>query len=320
MRVRDVGEFGLIARIARCAARGAALGEAVRIGIGDDAAVLRLRRGEELAVTTDAAVEGVHFRWRTTPARLAGRRALRAALSDLSAMGARPLGFTLSLTAPPSLALAALEGLVGGLLTEARAAGCPLVGGNVARGAVASVTLAVLGAVRSGRALRRDAARPGDRIFVTGTLGAAALDVARTERGGGPARHLPPVRLASGQALARLSRVGACIDVSDGLLADLGHVVEASGVGAQLDVSRLPLPRGFARACAKLHLDPLALALAGGEDYELLFTVRPGGSGRPGGPGEATLSRRLGSEVREIGCIVKGRGVRGFDVRGFTHF
>ena len=313
MRLRDVGEFGLIARIARRAGRDGG-GGAVRIGIGDDAAVLRLRRGEDVAVTTDAAVEGVHFRWRTTPARLVGRRALRAAVSDLSAMGARPLGVTLSLTAPPSLPLASIEGCIGGLLDEARDAGCPLVGGNVARGKVASLTLAVLGAVRRGRALRRDAARPGDRVFVTGTFGGAALDVARAERAGAPARHLPPVRLRAGQALARTARVGACIDVSDGLLADLGHVLEASGAGAEIDPSRIPLPPGFARACAKLRLDPLALALAGGEDYELLFTVRPGG------PREATLSRRLGAPVREIGRIVRGRGVRGLEIGGFTHF
>lgn len=314
MRARDVGEFGLIARIARKAAYGETAGEAVRIGIGDDAAVLRLRRGEDVAISTDAAVEGVHFRWRTTPARLVGRRALRSALSDLSAMGARPLGFTLGLTVPASLTLATLEGCLAGLLVEARGAACPLVGGNVTGGRETSLTLSVLGAVRRGRSLRRDTARPGDRILVSGTLGGAALDLARAERGISPARRLPPLRLACGQALARMAKIGACIDLSDGLLADLGHVVEASGVGAELDRERIPMPRGFARACETLRLDPLALALAGGEDYELLFTVRPDG------PSEDRLSRRVGVRVREIGRIVRGAGIRGLEAAGFTHF
>lgn len=314
MKLRDVGEFGLIARIARRAARSSQGSSVVRIGIGDDAAVLRLRSGEELAVTTDAAVEGVHFRWRTSSARRVGRCALLAAVSDLAAMGARPLGFTLALTAPPSLALSTLERCIEGMLAEAAGLDCPLVGGNVARGPVTTLTLTVLGAVRRGCALRRDAARPGDRIFVTGVLGAAALDVARTERSRGQARHIPKPRVSSGQALARLSGVGACIDLSDGLLADLGHVLEASGAGAELDLERLPLPRGFARACAPLRLDPRALALEGGEDYELLFTLRRAA------PGEKTLSRRLAAPVREIGRIVRGRGVRGLALGGFTHF
>ncbi len=314
MKLRDVGEFGLIARIARRAARSNGTSAEVRIGIGDDAAVVRLRAGEELVVTSDAAVEGVHFRWRTGSPRRVGRRALLAAVSDLSAMGARPIGFTLSLTAPPSLDLATLEGCVAGMLAEAKRLRCPLLGGNVARSREATFTITVLGAVARGRALLRRRARPGDAIFVTGVLGAAALDVARAERGLGAVRHVPTARVSAGRALGRLAGVGACIDLSDGLLADLGHVLEASHVGAELDLPRMPLPRGFARACARLRLDPLSLALMGGEDYELLFTVRPGG------PGEAVLSRRLGAPVRKIGRIVRGRGVRGLPAEGFTHF
>lgn len=317
MKLRDVGEFGLIARIARRARRSGCDSSAVSLGIGDDAAVLRLRRGDELVVSTDAAVEGVHFRWRTARPKRVGRRAILAALSDLSAMGARPLGFTLALSAPPGLALATLEGCIDGMLAEASALGCPLVGGNVTRGPVAAFTLTVLGAVKRGRALRRDAARPGDRIFVTGVLGAAALAVAQAERSGREIRSVPPVRLASGRALARMAGVGACIDLSDGLLADLGHVLDASGAGAELDLSRLPLPRGYARACARLRLDPVRLALRGGEDYELLFTLRARG------PGEAWLSRRLRAPVRQIGRVTKRRGLRGLEgapAGGFTHF
>lgn len=314
VKVRDVGEFGLIARIARGARRSRRASPQVRIGIGDDAAVLRLRSAEDLVVTTDAVVEGVHFRWRTAAPRRVGRRALLAAVSDLSAMGARPIGFVLALTAPPSLALASIEGCISGMLAEAERLRCPLVGGNVARSREATFTITAFGAVSRGRALLRSSARPGDAIYVTGVVGAAALDLARAERGLAESRHVPPARVGAGRALSRLAGIGACIDLSDGLLADLGHVLEASRVGADLDLSRLPLPRGFAQACAGLKIDPLALALTGGEDYELLFTLRPGAAG------EAALSRRLGAPVRRIGTIVRGRGVRGLRARGFTHF
>lgn len=314
VKLRDVGEFGLIARVARRVARTRPHPAGVVLGMGDDAAILRPRRGEDVVVTTDAVVENVHFRWRTTPPRLVGARALVAAASDLGAMGARPLAVLASLVAPPRLALATLEGCLDGLVSEAARHGLPLVGGNVARGPVTSLTLTVLGAVTRGRALRRDRARPGDRLFVTGALGAAALDLARCEQRGAKARYRPAPRIEAGRALARLASVGACIDVSDGLLADLGHVLKASSVGAELDPDRVPVPPGFARACARLGQDPRRLALSGGEDYELLFTLRAGG------PSAAALARRLGLPVSEIGRIVRGRGLRGLRQQGFTHF
>jgi len=311
MRLRDLGEFGLIARIARAASRAGVAGSRdVVLGIGDDAAILRPRAGEDVVVTTDALVEGAHFRWATQDARTLGRRALLVNLSDLSAMGARALGCTIALAAPPGLAVERALGLLRGVIDVAREAACPLVGGNVARGRETSITVTALGAVRRGRALRRDAARPGDRILVTGPLGLAALAVARarraqrSQRGRTHVRHLPPLRLGAGRVLASLAGRGACIDVSDGLLADLDHVLEASGVGATIDVGALPLAPGFGRACARAGADPLALALAGGEDYELLFTRRPGG------PSAARLARLLAAPVSEIGRIEAGRGLR----------
>jgi thiamine-monophosphate kinase len=167
-----------------------------------------------------------------------------------------------------------------------------------------SLTLTVLGAAAPARLLKRDAARPGDRLFVTGTFGGAALAVTRARRFDTPVRHLPSLRLAAGRALGRLAARGACIDVSDGLLADLGHVLEASGVGARVEVDRIPRPRGFAAACARIGQSPEALVLGGGEDYELLFTLRHGG------PGPAVLARRLGAPVAEIGRIERARGLR----------
>ena len=323
MRLRELGEFGLIARIERLA-RGAAraAGARVALGIGDDAALLRVRPGEELVLTTDAAVEGVHFRLGVEPPARIGRRAMVANLSDLAAMGARPIGFALAFAAPPSLEARVALALARGAAREGAAHGCPLVGGNVTRAREVSLAFAVLGVVARGRALRRSAARPGDRVLVTGTLGAAALDRLRAARGGGAPRHRPRARLAAGAALARTPGVGACIDVSDGLAADLAHLAAASGVRARLDAAAVPVPDGFAAACRRLGLDPAALALAGGEDFELVFTLRPGG------PSPARLARRLGVPVREIGRIEPGRGLAldppgalgGLRRRGWTHF
>ena len=315
MQLRDLGEFKLIERIARAAARAGA-GRSVVLGIGDDAALLRARAGEDFVVTTDAFVEDVHFRWRSEAPRSVGRRALVANLSDLAAMGARPLGFTFALAAPGTLPVRRLDGVLAGLLHEGRAHGCPLVGGNVTRARETSLSITALGAVARGRALRRDAARAGDRLFVTGTLGGAALAVARAERGRGRQRRVATPRLAAGRALARVAAVGACIDVSDGLAADLAHLLR-DRLRAELDPSRLPRPRGFDAACAREGLDPEALLLGGGEDYELLFSLRPAG------PGQAALARRLGVAVTEIGRLrgrARGRSGRGVEPTGWRHF
>lgn len=301
MRVAALGEFGLIERIARIAGRHAG-GWVVR-GIGDDAALLRPRTGEDLALSTDAMVEGVHFRWRTARPGVVGRRLLAANLSDLAATGARPRGCLLAIQSSADEPAERLLGVVRGLARDAARLGCPLVGGNVARAEQTSFSLTVLGSVRRGRALSRSRARVGDRLFVTGSLGRSGLELARAERRRIPIRRVPEPRLEAGRALARMAGAGACIDVSDGLLADLRHVLEASGVGADLDLARVPRPRGFAAACAALALDPTRLLLAGGEDYELLFTLRPPVPATP------TLARRLRAPVSELGVITP-RGLR----------
>ena len=320
-----LGEFELIRRIAT---RAAALGTPeIILGIGDDAAILRPRKGEDLVVTTDALVENTHFRFHNQAATTIGRRALLVNLSDLAAMGARPVGFTLALTAPPSLSLARIDGFLTGLLREAKTYACPLIGGNLSRARETCLSLTVVGAVKRSRALLRGAARPGDRIFVTGTLGGAALALAKSRRRGAKLRHLPTPRIASGRALARMQHPGAVIDLSDGFEADLGHVLRASGVGAAIDVARIPTPRGFASACAKQKLDAIHTALRSGEDYELLFTLRQADAKRTS---EAALSRRLGVQVSEVGRITKSRGVVGLPrgapgvpgvkTKGFRHF
>ena len=312
----DLGEGRLIERIARAARRLDQGG--VVLGIGDDAAILRLREGEDLVASTDASVENVHFRFSYQSPAHVGRRALLANLSDLAAMGARPLGFSLALSAPASLELAYFDGLVRGLLSEADRHGCPLVGGNLARASQTSLVIHVYGAVPRGRALRRDALRHGDRLFVTGLLGAAGLARAAAEHTGRPMRQLPTARLAAGRALLGLEGRGACIDLSDGLIADLGHLLEGRGLGAEIDADSLPTPGGFTRRCRELGLDPLTLAVSGGEDYELLFSLRPGAAR---GQTLARLGRRLGAPVSAIGRVFRGRGIRGVpDASGFLHY
>jgi thiamine-monophosphate kinase len=292
-RVSDVGEFGLIDRIARLAGRTSS--RDVVLGIGDDAAVLRVGRGHELVATNDAFVEGVHFRFDQETPRTAGRRAAVGCLSDLAAMGARPLGLLLALAVPPRLPLATVLGFVRGILFEARRQRTPLVGGNVTRASEVSATLTALGGVPRGGALRRDRGRAGDRLFVTGVLGRSALERAR-----GHVVHVGAPRIAAGQRLARVRGVGACIDVSDGLVADLGQVCRASHVAARIDPSRVPRPPGLAAACRVRGVAEEPLVLAGGEDYELLFSVRSRG------PGAAQLTRRLGLPVAEIGRLEAG--------------
>jgi thiamine-monophosphate kinase len=316
MRLDELGEFAVIQRIENIAAKlFPEKSSSVRLGIGDDAAILRPPAGVDIVTSTDAFVEGTHFRWECEAARSVGRRAMVANLSDLAAMGAKPLSFTLALALPPSLEMKTVADLLRGMLLEARAVGCPLVGGNIARSVDTSLTLSVLGSVKRGKGLRRDAARPGDRIFVTGVLGAGALAWKRVESEGKPMRHRPEARVQAGLALSHLSSVGACIDLSDGLLADLGHVLEASGVGAALDLQKIPLPRGFRAACEALSTDPLQLATATGEDYELLFTLRA--SARIS---THTLAQKLGLRVTEIGTITPLKGGDFIRKSGWKHF
>jgi thiamine-monophosphate kinase len=329
--VADLGEFGLIDRIERRARR--VTGRRVRIGIGDDAAVLRPAAGFDVVLTTDTLVEDVHFRFATEAAKRIGHRALVANLSDLASMGARPIGFTCALQAPATLSVSRVDALFDGLLATAELYGVPLVGGNVARARETSLAITAVGEVERGRALTRAGLRAGDRLFVTGRLGAAALAVARAERTGKAIRHRPVARIEAGRALVASRRCSACIDCSDGLAADLGHMLEASGVGAEIDASAVPRAPGLDRGARALGLDADTLCFAGGEDYELIFGLRPGS--RPGlRPGSraaasrrradalvADLERRLGTVVTEIGRVTAAGGLRGLPViKGHTHF
>ncbi len=315
-RLRDVGEFGFIEMISGWI--GAGEDPRVILGPGDDGAVLRPPPGRDLVVSTDSLVEDVHFRWSSQSPRVVGRRALVANLSDLAAMGAEPLGCVAALCAPGELALARARGLVLGILHESRKHGCPLVGGNLSSARETSLAITVFGSVARGRDLRRHRVRAGDHVFVTGSLGGSALALLRAGRSGRAIRSVPTPRLVAGRSLSRLAGVGGCIDVSDGLVADLAHLLEGSGLGARLDPGCVPRPRGFDRACHRLGADPDRLALGGGEDYELLFTLRQPAARRLGAAG---LSRRLRVPVSEVGRITREPGIDGVPAAlGWTHF
>ena len=284
-------EDALIAAIAALAKRGGvAEGPGVELGIGHDCAVLSLARGEELAWHVDDQVEDVHFRRRWASFEDVGWKGAGAALSDLAAVGARPLGVQLALELPRDLADADVLSVVRGFTRALARDHVPLVGGNVAArpaGSGLSLSVSVAGAVKRGRAFRRDTARPGDGLYLSGTPGLAGLGLAHLERGLAPrgragARAVaaflrPRPRLDLGLALASLTGRGrphAVTDTSDGLARDVRKIAGASGLRASLDLAALPLAE-LSRAARALgnDLDPVRQALQGGEDYELLVAA-----------------------------------------------
>ncbi|MGQ9426820.1 thiamine-phosphate kinase [Gilvimarinus sp. F26214L] len=283
-------------------------GYGVLLGIGDDCALLQIPEGKALATSMDTLVADRHFPGNGDP-ELIAQRALRVNLSDLAAMGAEPLWFTLGLTLP-SADPYWLEGFSRGLQGAADQFRCTLVGGDTTRGPL-TITIQVMGAVEPKRALTRGNARPGDIIYVTGTVGdgAAALAVLQREFQVGKAAfdyfmahyYRPLPRLREAQALAGIA--SAAIDVSDGLLQDLGHICEASGVGAVLQVERLPLSEALAKLAG--FEQSIEWALAGGDDYQLCFTV----SQQQRYKVEKLIADRK-LTARAIGMIDKGRGVK----------
>ena len=314
-----ISEFDIIERFFRRPGGGR---DDVVLGIGDDAALLRVPADRELAVAIDTLVVGRHFPTATAPFDI-GYKALAVNLSDLAAMGAEPAWATLSLTVPeadPSW----LRAFADGFFSLADRYAVQLVGGDTTRGPL-SVTVQVHGLVQCGRALRRDGARAGQMLYVTGTLGDAACALKQLQ-GGVAADPLllqrlnrPEPRVAFGAALKGIA--SAAIDVSDGLLADLGHVLKASDCGATLWVDRLP-------RSSRLEAQPadelLVSQLTGGDDYELCFSVEPTKVAAL-----QTVARDCGLTVSEVGVTESEPGVRcrhddgsGYQPhqRGFDHF
>jgi len=307
-KLADLGEFGFISRIAAASQNGAG----VVTGIGDDAAVTALTPGMQLLTSTDMLLEDVHFRrsWHD-PYRL-GRKSLAVNLSDLAAMGAIPRWALLCLAVPADLPLDFLDEFTRGFLEMAGEHGVSLIGGDTcASRSGFTISVTIMGEQLPERIQRRSGARVGDEIWVTGTLGDAALGLQMLEGGfdsaqpancslsgveGLLARLLNPTpRTVLGLALAESGLLHAMIDISDGLLSDFGHITELSGLGGIIRVDDLPLSEAFRASVPSENPFPCHLALSGGEDYELCFTAPP--------------------ECREkIKAIVKNCGVQGTPV------
>lgn len=293
-------EFELIERIRR---RAGAAPAGVAVGIGDDAAVLELPPGHQLVATTDTLNEGVHF-FAGTAAGDLGHKALAVNLSDLAAMGATPRWALLSLSLP-EIGPGWLDEFMDAFLALAGRHHVALVGGDTCAGPL-SLTVTALGVVEPGRVLTRTGARPGDLVVVSGTLGDAALAVQQLENGETPhpealaALLRPQPRVALGARLAGVA--SAVIDISDGLLADLGHVAQASGCGAEIELERLPCSAGLA-ALPEARRWPLLLA--GGDAYELCFTLPEERSGRLD-----ALRDELGTALTVVGRMDEGEAVR----------
>jgi len=309
-----LSEFELIARYFASPDFAIPAPEGVVLGIGDDAAILRPPPGEDLLVSIDTLVADVHFPRSVAPAQL-GHRALAVNLSDLAAMGARPLWFTLALTLPEADE-SWLAGFSRGLAALARRCDIALVGGDTTRGPL-SITVQVHGAAPAGAALRRDGARAGDEVWVSGHPGTAALGLRRQIAGApdtDPALRVflePEPRMALGIALRGLA--SAAIDVSDGLLADAGHIAERSGVAIVLE--RALLPVGPELAALADRDEALALALGGGDDYELCFTAPP-----PQAAAIAAAAARLDVPCTRIGRVLPGQGARCAGAAAFTGY
>jgi len=289
-------------------------GRGVLLGPGDDAAVLRAVR-HPILLTTDALVEHVHFRREWLSWRALGERAFEVNASDIAAMGGRPIAAVLAVAAPSDLPTDALRGIVQGVRAAARRAGAALAGGNLARARDVSLTVALVGEAPA-PPVTRAGGRAGDQLFVTGDVGGAALGLRllkwpRDVAGGAGAIRRwqrPVARLRAGAAVARRNLATAMIDLSDGLLIDAGRLCRASGVGAVLRGDRLPLARALRGLAPRAALE---LALAGGEDYELLFAV-------PVSRLTALDRARsaLGCRVSHVGALVPGDGVRVVDRDG----
>ena len=321
----QLGEFGLITRIAdRVAVDGS-----VSTGIGDDGAVTTLTPGMQLVTSTDMLLEDVHFRRRWHDAYHLGRKSLAVSISDIAAMGAIPRWALLSLALPTGLSLDFVDRFMDGFLTLAGEHRVSLIGGDTCSsksGLVISVT--IMGEQYPETIIRRSGAVAGDDIWVTGTLGDAALALQVVEKGGDTplaSRLLDPTpRVSAALVLAESGYATALIDVSDGILADFGHIAEQSHVGGQLFVEELPLSGSLRTEAAIMAVNPHQLALSGGEDYELCFTAHRGNREKI-----RESMKKCGVEVTRIGIVTPPTGIIALNsdgsrfsclAAGFNHF
>lgn len=324
--VGDVGEFGLIERITA----GFSGSRDVLLGPGDDAALVATTDGS-VVVTTDLLVEGRHFRLDWSTPYDVGRKAAAQSLADVAAMGARPTALLVGFAAPPHLPVEVAEDIAAGLAAECRGIGCSVVGGDVVRADALLLAVTALGALDGRAAVRRDGAQEGDRIVVAGSLGGSAAGLAAFT--GGEASAAPAELLATHRrpsppyaAGPLLNEAGATamVDSSDGFAADLDHVLRASGVGAVVDVARLPRHSGLESQWAASHGESVVTGwvTSGGEDHALIATLPPTAFSAA-----VEALAAVGIPLVEVGEVVSGAGTRwtGLPERapepgGFDHF
>jgi len=311
--LKDLGEFGFIDRLRPLfpAPDGVT-------GIGDDCAVLPQCSGRDTLVSTDMLIEGTHFLRDDIPPYRLGWKSAAVNISDIAAMGGRPTATFLSVALPPDLKAGWMDAFLQGYADVSRRFGAALLGGDTtASPDRICINVAVLGECPSGTARLRGDARPGDRICVTGTLGDSAgglkAILEKLERNADvqaliDRHYLPVPRVPEGLRLAATPGVHAMMDISDGIGSDLGHILDASGTGAVIDTASLPLSDALRRVCARHGWDPTALAIGGGEDYELLFTCTP----------EAEKALDVPHTV--IGGITEGKSRPFASGAGFDHF
>lgn len=330
--IAALGEHALIARLRQ---RLTPAPDWLIVDIGDDAAVYEPPRNRLEVITTDGIVDGVHVDRRFVPASAIGHRAVAVNFSDLAAMGARPRLLTLSLAMPAELPVTDFDAIVGGAFDLAARCGARVVGGNITRtSGPLVVDVAAVGSVHRRRILRRQGARAGDYIFVSGSLGDAraglwllaegdAAAVARWPRL--VARYLQPEpRIRLGEALGSAGVATAAVDLSDGLADGLGRLLDDYGLGCEIDAASLPLGEDGRAAWQSREADAVAEAVAGGDDYELLFTVRPKQARRL----TAVARRCDGLQLSQIGVVTGTPGCwivdagrrRGLPGRGYEHF
>ena len=312
-------------------------------GIGDDAAVIRVDQGKDTVVTTDLLMEEIDFKRDTTSPEMLGHKALAVSLSDIAAMGARARWGLVSIGLPADVWESGFaERLYDGYLSLADRYGVELAGGDISRTTEKiAIDSILIGECGSGRAIMRRGAAPGDQIFVTGFLGDAAAALRLIERGvrvhtaNGPKRleeHSlerlllrqlsPDPRVGWGLLLGEQQLASAMIDISDGLSSDLNHLCKESGVGAVIDAGRIPIDHVVREICGRRALDPLLLALHGGEDFELLFTVKPENAGKLPKRVDGVAVTAIGSIKEESYGVKISEGARVWDLEpgGWEHF
>ena len=315
-KVGDIGEFGLIDRIGALIRREGVFSERVVLGMGDDAASFLPRPGCEILATCDSMVEGRHFFPGSLSSFDLGRRAMDSNISDVGAMGGRPLYALISLGLEADTAVREVEDIYRGFLTELAPFGASIIGGNVTRsGRGMFIDITLIGEVEQGRGVRRGGARPGHAILVTGCPGEAAAGLELLVRGPGGvplpdhplvrAFRTPSHRALVGEAVAGTGHVTAMIDTSDGFLGDLGHILEASGVGAELFEERIPVSEALREGALMLGRDPLAFFLGESDDYELIMTCEPLHAAQL----VEVAGRCCSAPLTEVGRITGGPGI-----------